>query len=94
MSVQPCPGCRQVVVPTTDLLVSDAQCPSCGRRIGVHRLFGAVFFVLISLVTVVSTVAVFAQFGLFAALFWLPFPVGALGYLKARFSPLVVRSER
>lgn len=94
MSAQPCPGCRQVVVPATDLFVSDAQCPSCGRRIGVHRLFGAVFFVLISVVTVVSTVAVFARFGLFAALFRLPFPVGALGYLKARLSPLVVRSER
>jgi hypothetical protein len=43
------------------------------------------------LVTSLSTIAVVAQFGIYAALLWFPFPVGALGYLKARFSPLEVK---
>jgi hypothetical protein len=45
-------------------------------------------------VTSLSTIAVLAQFGIYAALLWFPFPVGALGYLKARFSPLEVKVAR
>ena len=46
------------------------------------------FFVVIFAITFVSTVAVLAQFGIYAAILWFSFPIGAIGYLKARFSPL------
>jgi hypothetical protein len=57
-------------------------------------MFGWPLNVLTFLVTSLSTIAVLAQFGIYAALLWFPFPVGALGYLKARFLPLEVRVAR
>jgi len=50
-----------------------------------------VFFALIFVTTTLSTIAVLAQQGLYAALIWLPFPIGAIGYVKARFCPLVTK---
>jgi len=31
--------------------------------------------------------------GFYAGLLWLPFPIGAMGYLKARYCPLEVKSD-
>jgi hypothetical protein len=38
--------------------------------------------------------AVLAQQGLYAALIWLPFPIGAIGYFKARFCPLETKRKQ
>ncbi len=59
--------------------------------VGVHWLFGGFFYVIIFIVAAVTTIIVLSQFGIFAAILWFSFPVGAIGFLKARFSPLVVK---
>lgn len=46
------------------------------------------FNFLILMVAIATTAMVFLQAGLYAAIVWLPFPVGALSYLKARFCRL------
>jgi hypothetical protein len=48
---------------------------------------------VIAAVTVLSTIVVSVRYGMYAAILWFSFPVGTLGYLKARFAPLVVRPE-
>ena len=84
-----CPVCSQPSIPISDLLVSNnAKCPNCGSTIGIHWLFGSFFWVVIFAVTAISTLLVLGRFGIFAAILWFSFPVGAIGYLKARFSPL------
>ena len=83
-----CPACSQTSIEVSELLVSDTTCPNCGATIGVHWLFGGFFYALIFVVAGVSTLLVLASFGIFAAILWFSFPIGAIGYLKARFSPL------
>ena len=83
-----CPVCSQPSIEISELLVSNAVCPNCHSTIGVHWLFGGFFYVLIFAVAGISTLLVLARFGIFAAILWFSFPIGAIGYLKARFSPL------
>ncbi len=85
-----CPGCEQATIPVSELIMSPCACSQCGKRVGVRGFWRAFFVVLITLVAVPSTLAVFMQQGMYAALIWLPFPIGALGYLRARFCPLSV----
>ncbi len=59
--------------------------------VGAHWFFSGVFYVTIFIVASVTTIIVLSQFGVFAALLWFSFPVGAIGFLKARFSPLVTK---
>lgn len=73
------------------LLVSGFECPECRELIDVHYVYRSVFFVVILLITVPSVLAVLIQQGVYAALLWAPFPIGALGFVKARFCPLQVR---
>ena len=54
----------------------------------------AVFSVIIFVVTVISTLMIFVQMGGYAALLWFTLPIGALSYLKARFSPLETKSDQ
>lgn len=54
----------------------------------IGRLSSVIANMLILIATVVTTGMVFLQAGLYGAIVWLPFPVGALGYLKARFCRL------
>ena len=89
-----CPSCFAESVPVTELLVSYVRCPDCRAAVGPHWLFSWPLNLVTFLVTSLSTIAVLAQFGIYAALLWFPFPVGALGYLKARFSPLEVKVGR
>lgn len=89
-----CPACSRNTIPVSGLIVSHADCVHCHSLVGVHWLFAAGFFVVIFAVTLVSTLAVLAQQGVYAALIWLPFPIGALGYVKARFCPLEVKAAR
>ena len=89
-----CPRCGERTIPVTTLLVSDSSCRQCGERVGIRWPYRAVFFLLALAVTVPSTIAVFAQQGVYAALLWAPFPIVVVGYLKARFCPLAVKRVR
>lgn len=94
MAVRSCPNCAQPSIEVSDLLVSNARCPNCGSIVGPHWLIGSLFAIVILLVTVGTTIAVLAQFGVYAAILWFSFPIGAIGFLKARFSPLQVKQVR
>ena len=83
-----CPACLQPSISVSELLVSSARCSNCGSTIGVHWFFGTFFYVVIFAATAISTFLVLTRFGVFAAILWFSFPIGAIGYLKARFSPL------
>ncbi len=87
-----CPNCSRKSIPVTSLILTRAFCPTCGSLIGVRRLYALLFFVVTFAVTAASCIAILAQQGFYAALIWLPLPIGALGYIKARFCPLQVRS--
>lgn len=88
MNRRTCPVCGKPSLPISGLLFSDAECASCRSVVGVHRFASISFAILIFAVTVLTTVAVLAQSGLYAALIWLPFPVGSLSFLKAWLCPL------
>jgi uncharacterized protein (DUF983 family) len=83
-----CPSCTRKKIPVASLILSQAFCPACGVQIRVRRFFAVVFFVLTFSVTAISFVSIMAQQGIYAAIIWLPLPIGALGYIKARFCPL------
>jgi hypothetical protein len=89
-----CPACSEKSIPISELLLSHATCPNCKNLVGPHWFFGSAFYAIILLVTVVSTIIVLAQFGIYAAILWFSFPIGAIGYLKARFSPLVTKQRK
>lgn len=60
----------------------------------MRRLYRTVFFIATAAITIPSVVAVLVQQGIYAALLWTPFPIGAIGYIKARFCPLEVKRRR
>jgi hypothetical protein len=62
------------------VIASNFECRNCNTLVGIQWLYRAVFFALIFVTTTLSTIAVLAQQGLYAALIWLPFPIGAIGY--------------
>jgi hypothetical protein len=64
------------------------RCPNCRSLVGIGRLASVSVNVAILLVTIVTTAMVFLQLGLYAAIVWLPFPMGSLSYFKARFCRL------
>lgn len=88
-----CPNCSESTIRVKDILFADSICRKCKRIVGVHRAASAFFSVVIFVVTVVTTFMVLVQQGFYAALLWFTLPVGALSYLKARFSPLETRAE-
>ena len=75
----------------SELILSDTYCPRCQSRVGVQWFFRAFFFVITLAATVAVGVVVLAAQGLYAALLMISVPVGAIGFIKARFCPLVVR---
>ena len=89
-----CPICSEKTIPVSGLIVSNFDCPNCRETVGVQWLYRSAFFLVIFVVTVLSSIAVLAQLGVYAALLWAPFPIGAIGYLKARYSPLEKRPKR
>lgn len=88
-----CPDCSRATLPVKALLFDDARCARCGSVIGIHRLAATGFSIIIFIATVSTTVMVFAQMGLYAALLWFSCPIGALGYAKARLSPLEAKRQ-
>jgi len=83
-----CPNCSKSTIPVSGVLFSDYRCPNCRSVIGVSRFAAATVNALILIVTIVTTAMVFLQLGLYAAIVWLPLPIGSLSYLKARFCRL------
>ena len=73
--------------------MSDVLCRVCGKRIGVHWVFRSLFFVLIFVAAAGTGLIVYVDQGFYAALLFVSVPIGALGYIKARFAPLVVRQD-
>jgi ABC-type methionine transport system permease subunit len=61
--------------------------------VGTGRLASLVFNILTLIVTSVTTLIVFLQLGLYAAIVWLPFPMGALSYIKGRFGSLETKNQ-
>ncbi len=51
------------------------------------------FAAVIVPVTVITTIMVLAQMDVYAALLWMPFPIGSISYLKARLCPLVTKVD-
>ncbi len=94
MAHRTCPACSQPTIPIAGLLVAHARCPNCDSLVGPHWFFGSLFFLVILIATFASSIAVLSQFGIYAAILWFSFPIGAIGYLKARFSPLVSKHEK
>ncbi len=86
-----CPNCSSPSIRTKDLLFGDCRCPGCLRVVGIHRVAAAISSFVIFTVAIVTTLIVFIELDLYAALLWFTLPVGALSYLKARFLPLVTR---
>jgi ABC-type transport system involved in cytochrome c biogenesis permease component len=76
------------------LILSDVECASCGQVIGVQWAFRAVFFAIILIATLFTILVVLADQGLYAALLMMTLPIGAIGFIKARYSPLVVRKRK
>lgn len=60
----------------------------------VNRLAAALFTLVMIVVTVGTSVMVLSLFNIYAVILWFAFPIGAIGYLKARFCPLVAEQPR
>ena len=86
-----CPNCGDNAVSVSRLMLSDAYCSSCGEIVGVHWFFRAFFFVVILASTVTLGLIMLIDQGPYAALLMISLPIGAIGIIKAKFSPLVVR---
>ncbi len=88
-----CPKCASRSVSTKELLFGNCRCGSCRCIVGVRRFAAARANAVIFTVAVVTTLVVFIDQGLYAALLWFTLPVGALSYVKARFCPLEIKPE-
>jgi uncharacterized protein (DUF983 family) len=83
-----CPNCSQRSIPLSGLLLGACRCAACGHYVRVNRVAGFLFSILTVVITALTSYAVFALHGIYAVIIWFAFPVGAIGYIKARFSPL------
>lgn len=83
-----CPSCSRKRIPVASLIMSQTWCPACGAHIKVRKFYAVLFFIVTFVVAAISFVSIMAQQGIYAALIFLPLPIGAIGYVKARFCPL------
>jgi hypothetical protein len=86
-----CPACSSKSVATSELFFSNSECSRCATLVGVHWAATACFSVVIFVATLISTVMVLSQMGLYAALIWFPFPIGSLTYIKVHMCPLAAK---
>ena len=73
------------------MLFDSVVCRFCGALVGVHKAAAWLARLVIATATVITGLMVLAQSGFFAAMLWLPFPIGSLSYVKARFAPLQIQ---
>ena len=83
-----CPNCSTRSLAVADLLFGVCRCPSCKAKVRVNRFASALFSLAIIIVTVATSLMVLSMFGVYAVILWFAFPIGAIGFLKARFCPL------
>ncbi len=91
MLTRNCPSCSSESISVTELILSDVTCTNCGLLVGVHWLFRTIFFVIILAATLLTAFVFLIDQGLYAALLMISVPIGALGFIKARFCPLVLK---
>ena len=84
-----CPHCSNRSIQIKEILFRDCRCPECHSVVGIRRAFAAFFSIVIFVAT---TFVVLVELGFYGALIWFSVPVGALSYIKARFSPLEVKA--
>jgi len=89
-----CPNCSRNSISVSGMIVSDVNCHACGQLVGVHGIFRAVFFVIILAVTSLVAIVVLVDQGVYAALLMITVPIGAIGFIKARYCPLVSKSRK
>ena len=75
-------------MPVRQLMLSRHTCQSCGAIVQPHWLIGALSSCVIFGASAAFFLLILASEGFYAALLLLPLPIGALGFLKARFCPL------
>ena len=85
-----CPNCSHNSIPVSGLLVGPCRCAACGVTVRVNRAASFLFSILILVVTLVTSYMVLSLFGIYAVVVWFIFPIGAIGYLRARYCPLTV----
>ena len=85
-----CPNCSTRGVPTAGLLLGESQCQNCQRLVRVNRAASFLFSMLTVAVTVITSYMVLSMYGVYAVIIWFAFPIGAIGYIKARFCPLTL----
>jgi hypothetical protein len=89
-----CPNCSTESISVTGLILSDVVCTNCGQLVGVHWLFRSVFFVIILAATILTAIVVLIYQGLYATLLMISVPIGAIGFIKAHFCPLVLKQPK
>ena len=82
-----CPNCSVRAIPVSELLFGVCH---CRLDVRVNRLASILFSLVIVVVTVATSLMVLSLFGVYAVILWFAFPIGAIGYLKARYCPLTV----
>lgn len=55
-------------------------------------MIATALYPLIVIFALIASVLVYVRFGYLTAVIFFPFPIGALGYVVARFLPLQVKS--
>lgn len=88
-----CPSCSEESVSVSKLILTDVRCANCGQYVGIQWMFKAIFFVVIFMATVVVGFVVLMHQGLYAALLMVSLPIGAIGIIKARYCPLVIKRQ-
>ena len=88
-----CPNCSAPTIEVAKLLVGEIVCANCRSTVGVNRFASLLFSALIVVVTVVTSIMVLAMFGIYAVVVWFIFPIGAISFLRARYSPLEARQQ-
>lgn len=87
-----CPRCGKQVISASGLILAAVDCPACEATVRVKSPYRVAFLLVTIPVTAVSTLAVLAQQGVYAALLWITFPIAAIGYVQARYCPLVAEA--
>lgn len=71
--------------------MGNTECLKCRSIVGAHSIATAITFPIIGAVALIWTVIVYKAFGYTHAVVLFPVPIGALGYIVARYSPLQMK---
>ena len=74
--------------------MGNCECPKCRSIIGAHTIVAAITYPAIVFAAMLWTVVVYKAFGYIYAIVLFPVPIGALGYIVARYSKLQIKRRR